>query len=98
MVLLCGHHHRALHRDEFTITTAGDQIFTFTDHHGRHLGTTATIDHPGGPPPHLRRLPHLEHPPDPPPHIGPDTPRSVTGGAHLTAYALDVYLTQLLTA
>jgi hypothetical protein len=95
---LCGHHHRALHRGEFSITTAGDQRCAFHDRWGGHLGTTATAEHPGGPPPDLRRLPRLEHPPDPPPGIGPETPRSVTGGEHLTAYALDVYLSHLLAA
>jgi hypothetical protein len=98
MVLLCGHHHRALHRDEFTITTDGDQRFTFTDRWGALLGTTTTSQDPGGPPPDLAHLPHLDRPPAPPPDIRPDTPHSVTGGEHLTPYALDVYLHHLLTA
>jgi hypothetical protein len=98
MVLLCGHHHRALHRGDYRITTTGDQHFTFTDHHGTHLGTTATIHGATGPPPALTRLPHLEHPPDPPPGLTPDTPRSHTHGERLTAFALDVYLAHLLAA
>ena len=98
MVLLCGHHHRALHRDEFTITTTGNQTFTFTHRFGHHLGTTTTAEHPGGAPPELQHLPHLDHPPDPPPDISPDTPRSTTGGEHLTTWALDTYLHHLLTA
>ena len=67
LLLLCGHHHRALHRDEFTITTSGDQIFTFRDRWGSHLGTTTTSQRPGGPPPDIATTPHLDHPPDPPP-------------------------------
>ena len=98
MVLLCGHHHRALHRGTFTITTSGDQTFTFRDRWGAHLGSTVTAVHPGGPPPDLQRLPGLDHPPDPPPWATPDTPRSITGGEPLTAYALDVYLSHLLAA
>jgi hypothetical protein len=97
-VLLCSHHHRALHRGEFTITTPGNQTFTFTNQWGEHLGTTTTITGAHGPPPDQQHLPHLEHPPDPPPELTPDTPRSHTGGEHLTAYALDVYLSHLLTA
>jgi hypothetical protein len=98
MVLLCGHHHRALHRGDYAITTDGDQVFHFTDRWGHHLGTSATICGPGGPPPRQDRLPHLEHPPDPPPGLRPDTPRSITGGEALTRYALDEYLHFLLAA
>ena len=98
MVLLCGHHHRALHRGEYAISTDGDQVFRFTDRWGDHLGTSSTSCGPGGPPPHQDRLPHLEHPPDPPPDAHPDTPRSVTGGEALTRYALDVYISSLLAA
>jgi hypothetical protein len=98
LVLLCGHHHRALHRGDYAIATDGDQVFRFTDRWGVHLGTSATCCGPGGPPPRQDRLPHLEHPPDPPPGVRPDTPRSVTGGEALTRYALDEYLHFLLAA
>jgi hypothetical protein len=98
MVLLCGHHHRALHHGEYSISTDGDQVFRFTDRWGEHLGTSSTSCGPGGPPPRQGRLPHLEHPPDPPPGLRPDTPRSVTGGEALTRYALDEYLSYLLAA
>lgn len=98
LVLLCSHHHRALHRGEFTITTPGNQTFTFTNRFGDHLGTTTTSTGAHGPPPDQLQLPHLDQPPNPPPELTPDTPRSVTGGEHLTAYALHDYLTHLLTA
>lgn len=98
LVLLCSHHHRALHRGEFTITTPGNQTFTFTNRWGEHLGTTTTITGAHGPPPDKLQLPHLEHPPDPPPELTPNTPRSATGGEHLTRYALHDYLTHLLAA
>lgn len=98
LLLLCGHHHRALHRNEFSITTSGDQVFTFRDRWGQHLGSTTTIHGPGGPPPDIGRQLHLVHPPGPPPDVTSDTPRSLTGGEHLTAYALDVYLSHLLAA
>ncbi len=98
MVLLCGHHHRALHRGEYSLTTHGDQRFTFTDRHGSHLGCTNTAHSPGGPPPGLQHLPGLDRPPDPPPWLSGDTPRSTTHGERLTAYALDTYLHHLLAA
>ncbi len=96
-VLLCGHHHRELHSRHWTVTTNSPQSFTFWE--GRRcLGTTTLPEHPGGPPPDLAHLPGIDRPPDPPPHIGPDTPRSATGGDHLTTYALDTYLGHLLAA
>lgn len=98
LLLLCGHHHRALHRGDFSVDTGGDQIFTFTDRWGQHLGTSSTSQRPGGPGPHLTRLPHLEHPPDPPPHLHGETPRPLGGGEPLTRFGLDVYLSQLLSA
>ena len=98
MMLLCGHHHRALHRGEYSLATSGDQRFTFTDRHGGHLGCTNTAHGPGGPPPGLQHLPGLDRPPDPPPHISGDTPRSTTHGERLTHYALDTYLHHLLSA
>lgn len=98
LVLLCSHHHRALHRHEFTITTPGDQTFTFTDRFGTHLGTSTTSTGAHGPPPRHTHRPRIDHPPDPPAEHTPDTPRSITGGEPLTAFALDVYLTHLLAA
>jgi hypothetical protein len=101
LVMLCGHHHRVLHRGEYRITTSGDQRFTFTDRHGHHLGTSSTQCGTGGSPPGTGPAPPgppAAPPPVPLPGIGPDTPRSVTGGEHLTAYALDVYLSNLLAA
>ena len=96
-VLLCGHHHRKLHNQHWTVTSDTPQTFTFWDGH-RCLGTTTLPEQPGGPPPDLAHLPGIDHPPDPPPHLGPDTPRSATGGEHLTPFALDVYLGNLLAA
>jgi hypothetical protein len=107
LVLLCGHHHRALHRGDYCITTTGDQRFTFTDRHRQHLGTSSTqcgagtgtgASPPGTGLPPPGRAPHPPAEPAPLPGIGPDTPRSLTGGEHLTAYALDVYLSHLLAA
>lgn len=96
-VLLCGYHHRTLHRDHWTITTAGDQTFTFWDGQ-RCLGTTTRTDAPGGPPPDLQHLPGLDHPPDPRIGLDADAPRSTTHGQPLTPYALDAYLSMLLAA
>jgi hypothetical protein len=97
-ILLCSWHHRRLHREGWTITTDGDQTFTFW-HGTRCLGTTNRADRPGrGRPPDLQRLPGLDQPPELPEGIGPDTPRSATGGERMTHYALDTYLHHLLTA
>lgn len=98
MVLLCSHHHRALHRGDYRITATGDQRFTFTDQHGQHLGTTTTATGAHGPPPAITRRPRIEHPPDPPAQLGADTACSHTHGERLTPYALDIYLTHLLAA
>lgn len=98
LVLLCGHHHRELHRGDYRITTDGAQRFTFTSRLGVHLGTTVSAAGAHGPPPAHADRPRLDRPPDPPPHVGPDTPRSETHGERLTAYALDVFLERLLAA
>jgi len=96
-VLLCGYHHRMLHRLKWTVTTTGDQSFTFWDGN-TCLGTTSRRDRPGGRPPDLQRLPDIEGVPEPPDWIDPDTPKSTTRGEPMTSYALDVYLSKLLTA
>ena len=97
-VLLCWWHHRRLHRDGWTVTTDGDQSFTFWDG-TRCLGTTNRADRAGpGRPPDVARLPGIDEPPDAPPGIGPDTPLSTTGGERMTRWALDTYLHHLLAA
>lgn len=97
-VLLCGWHHRRLHREGWTVTTDGDQVFTFWDGE-RCLGSTNRADRPGqGRPPDAARLPGIDEPPPPPPGIGPATPLSTTGGERMTAWALDTYLHNLLAA
>ncbi len=97
-VLLCGWHHRRLHREGWTVTTDGDQVFTFWDGK-RCLGSTNRADRPGqGRPPDAARLPGIDGPPPAPPGIGPATPRSLTGGERMTAWALDTYLHNLLAA
>jgi hypothetical protein len=97
-MLLCGWHHRRLHREGWTVTTDGDQSFTFWDG-TRCLGTTNRADRAGpGRPPDLARLPGIDGPPAAPPGIGPDTPRSGTGGERMTRWALDTYLHHLLAA
>jgi len=95
LVLLCGHHHREVHRRHWIITTNGNQRFTFWAD-GECLGTTTTPTAAGGPPPDLQLRPR--DPVPPPPRRRPDAPRSDTGGERLTPFALDVYLTNLLAA
>lgn len=96
-ILLCGWHHRRLHREGWTITTDGDQRFTFWNG-SRCLGTTTRAHGPGGRPPDLVRLEPVDAVPDPPPELGPDSPRSESGGEAMTAWALDNLLHQLLAA
>jgi hypothetical protein len=93
LVLLCGFHHRQVHRGELTVEALCDQQFRFLDRWGKVLGPTGPAP-PGGAtsPPPLRLLP------DPPPDIGPDTPRSIGNGEPLSAFGLDVILRRLLTA
>ncbi len=94
LVLLCGHHHREVHRRHWTISTHGNQQFTFWDR-GHCLGSTAARS-PGGPPPDLQLV--VDEPIPLPPRRSPHAPRSDTDGEHLTPFALDVYLTNLLAA
>ncbi len=72
LVLLCGYHHRQIHDHGWTITTSGDQAFTFWRGE-RCLGTTTRGDTTDGRPPDLAALPLIEQLPDPPRGIGPDT-------------------------
>lgn len=95
LVLLCGHHHREVHRRRWTITTNGDQRFSFWEFN-TCLGTTAPPGGSAGSPPDLQLT--VDRPVPPPPKRRPDAPRSDTHGERLTRYALDVYLAALLAA
>lgn len=97
-VLLCGYHHRQHHQHRFTITTTGDQVFTFRDRWGRHLGTSNRADAPGGAPPTHATLPGIDQPPDPDERFDADTAQSGGRGEPLTRYGLDVLLATLLDA
>ena len=99
-MFLCAFHHRQLHRLGWSVTTDGDQVFTFWDNEGRCLGTTTRGHEPGGRPPDLFGLPDLPdgRAPDPPAGFNGDTPKSDTRGERMTHYAFDVFLEQLLTA
>ena len=74
-----------------------DQTYTFWNGPAC-LGSTLRRTQPGGRAPDLMHLPGLDHSPTAPDEITPDTPKSGTRGEHLTRYALDVYLSNLLTA
>jgi len=97
LVLLCTYHHRQIHDNGWTISTDGDQFFTFWEG-ARCLGTTSRGDQPGGRPPDLARLPGIEQPPQAPDWMTPDTPRSGGGGERLSRRALGAYLDNLLAA
>ena len=97
LVLLCTYHHKQIHDNGWTISTDGDQFFTFWEG-SRCLGTTSRGDEPGGRPPDLARLPGIEQPPEAPDWITPDTPRSGGGGERLSRWALGAYLDHLLAA
>jgi hypothetical protein len=94
---VCGPHHRQLHREGWRITSVpGSQRFTIDTSTGRCLGST----HPDGPPPDLKQI--AKHQPDaatpPTLTLAPNATRKHGGGAPLTRYALDVFLTNLLAA
>ncbi len=97
LVLLCGYHHRQIHDHGWSVTTEGNQQFTFWRGE-RCLGSTSRGDSPGGRPPDAARLPKFDALPDPPPGITPDTPRSTGGGERLSNFGLSVYLEHLLAA
>jgi hypothetical protein len=92
---VCGPHHRQLHREGWRITSKpGSQRFTIHTNTGRCLGST----HPDGPPPDLK-LTGQQALADPPAlTLAPNATRKHGGGAPLTRYALDVFLTNLLAA
>ncbi|MBD1322561.1 DUF222 domain-containing protein [Gordonia hankookensis] len=48
LILLCGTHHRALHRGEFTITAKGGQQFTFHRQSGSVIERAPTLVAPAG--------------------------------------------------
>ena len=97
LVFLCGYHHRQLHGHGWSVTTEGDQHFTFW-RGDRCLGSTTRGDTPGRRRPDLARLPLVEALAEPPPGVTPDTPRSTCRGERLTNYALSVYVEHLLAA
>ena len=95
--MLCGYHHGRIHEEGWSVTTTGDQRFTFWRGE-RCLGTTVRGDSTDGRPPDLAALPFIEQLPDPPSHFGRDTPCSTGGGEPLTSYALSVFVEHLLAA
>jgi hypothetical protein len=97
LVLLCSHHHTLIHEKTCTITTDGDQRFTFWRGE-RFLGTTTRGDSTGGRPPDITQLPAIDSLPTPHPDFGRDTPRSTGGGEPLTTYGLSVFIDHLLAA
>ena len=96
LVLLCGHHHRLLHQRGWTVTTDGDQRFTFWD--GRKCLGSTVVGERTGRPPDLSLLPLVERPPDAPPDITGDTTLSDTGGERMTPWAMSIYLEHLFAA
>lgn len=96
LVLLCGHHHRLLHQRGWTVTTDGDQRFTFWD--GRKCLGSTIVGERTGRPPDLSLLPLVERPPDAPPDITGDTTLSDTGGERMTPWAMSIYLEHLFAA
>lgn len=99
-ILLCGHHHRELHRHAWRVSTDGTQVFTFWEG-DRCLGSTTRSDGSGGPPPDIcgrAGAASVARPPKPPRWLDGRTPKSDTGGERMTSYALDVFLAALLSA
>lgn len=96
LVHLCGHHHRLLHKRNWTVTTDGDQRFTFWD--GRRCLGTTVVGEGTGRPPDLARLPFIDRPPDAPPGICATTTLSDTGGERMTPWAMSAYLEHLFAA
>ena len=96
LVFLCGDHHRKLHRNEWTVTTEGDQRFTFWD--GRKCLGTTVVGERAGRPPDLARLPFVDRPPDAPPGTSPTATLSDTGGERMTPWAMSAYLEHLFAA
>jgi hypothetical protein len=97
LILLCGYHHGQIHDNGWTITTEGDQQFTFWRGE-RCLGTTVRGDSPSGRPPDLAQLPLVESRPDPPPGLAPPNAWVAGGCEPLTNYALGVDVEALLAA
>ncbi|GAB2652515.1 HNH endonuclease signature motif containing protein [Gordonia jinhuaensis] len=76
LILLCGTHHRALHRDEFGITALGDQQFRFHRRSGSIIEIAPSVAAPG----HWR----------PDPAIASDSIVPVGGGALDLGYTTEV--------
>jgi hypothetical protein len=92
---VCGPHHRQLHREGWRITSVpGSQRFTIHTNTGRCLGSTD----PDGPPSDLRNAGQQAVTDRPALTLAPDATHKHGGGAPLTRYALDVFLTNLLAA
>ena len=96
LVFLCGEHHRRLHKENWTVTTEGDQRFTFWN--GRRCLGTTVVGERAGRPPDLARLPFIERPPDAPPGTSATATLSDTGGERLTPWAMSAYLEHLFAA
>ena len=103
LVVLCGWHHRQLHREGWRITTDGDQQFTFWNG-DVCLGSTTIARDPRRRPKHRRR----KAPPPTPLFdpateqklacLGPDATHSPGVRDPLTRWGIDVYLQHLIAA
>ncbi|MDQ2678897.1 MAG: hypothetical protein M3Y51_09155, partial [Actinomycetota bacterium] len=91
-----GEHHRRLQKENWTVTTEGDQRFTFWN--GRTCLGTTVVGEQAGRPPDLARLPFVERSPDAPPGISPTATLADTGGERMTPWAMSAYLEHLFAA
>lgn len=48
LILLCGEHHRRLHRGEFAVEIVGEQIFRFVDGRGEEIVEAPAVSAPAG--------------------------------------------------
>ena len=93
LVLLCGFHHRLVHRRVLAITPLGQQRFDFRGRNGRPVGPLLTpLPTDGsGPPADLRHLPEHRS-------LAIDHHTAGPRGDRLTEWGRDVLLHALLTA
>jgi len=97
-VLLCGHHHRQLHRRGWRIVRSGSKLTFFEG--DRCLGSSGP---PGGKPVESPAgdgmvLPLVTALPEPADGIEPDTPLSEGRGERLTHWGMDILVSKLLAA
>lgn len=103
LIVLCSWHHRELHRNGWTITTTGDQHFTFWNGDAC-LGSTVIARDPARQPKHRRTK---TPPPDPLfdqttvdklTRLDADATRSPGAQDPLTRWSIDIYLQHLTAA